>query len=523
MMYPIGIQNFEKIRTEDFLYVDKTAEIYKLAKEGRYYFLSRPRRFGKSLLVSTMEAYFSGRKELFSGLAIEKLEAEWKQHPVLHLDLSGVSYTDESVLERVLSDKLAKWETLYGAVNTSDILGLRFKEVIEAAYNKTGNQVAILIDEYDKPIIDNLGNEPTLSHLRSTLQGFYSVMKSMDARIRFGFLTGVTKIGKMSVFSGLNNLNDISMIPDYVDICGVSETELHEYFDESISELSSANEMSKEECYVKLKSMYDGYHFCEDSIGIYNPFSLLNTFQNKKFREYWFETGTPGFLVEVMRKTSFDVTTLENQTVDSTLMSNADAIFENPVPYLFQSGYLTITGYNDMFRLYQLGFPNQEVKNGFLNCLLKYYVPMSPDMSGTTLIYQLWHSITEGNPKSFMQILSSLFANTSYQIQGETEKDFQYAMYIISALLGEYVQVERTTSNGRIDLIIQTKEFIYIYPPGIPIVAPGEVLKPELVDEIRKYKRKGLPVQGTADPEVEAVLTVADRENMVNETGKIEG
>lgn len=463
MIYPIGIQNFEKIRTEDFLYVDKTAEIYKLAKEGRYYFLSRPRRFGKSLLVSTMEAYFSGRKELFSGLAIEKMEAEWKQHPVLHLDLSGVSYTDESVLERVLSDKLAKWETLYGAVNTSDILGLRFKEVIEAAYNKTGNQVAILIDEYDKPIIDNLGNEPTLSHLRSTLQGFYSVMKSMDARIRFGFLTGVTKIGKMSVFSGLNNLNDISMIPDYVDICGVSETELHEYFDESISELSSANEMSKEECYVKLKSMYDGYHFCEDSIGIYNPFSLLNTFQNKKFREYWFETGTPGFLVEVMRKTSFDVTTLENQTVDSTLMSNADAIFENPVPYLFQSGYLTITGYNDMFRLYQLGFPNQEVKNGFLNCLLKYYVPMSPDMSGTTLIYQLWHSITEGNPKSFMQILSSLFANTSYQIQGETEKDFQYAMYIISALLGEYVQVERTTSNGRIDLIIQTKEFIYIF------------------------------------------------------------
>ena len=463
MIYPIGIQNFEKIRTEDFLYVDKTAEIYKLAKEGRYYFLSRPRRFGKSLLVSTMEAYFSGRKELFSGLAIEKLEAEWKQHPVLHLDLSGVSYTDESVLERVLSDKLAKWETLYGAVNTSDILGLRFKEVIEAAYNKTGNQVAILIDEYDKPIIDNLGNEPTLSRLRSTLQGFYSVMKSMDARIRFGFLTGVTKIGKMSVFSGLNNLNDISMIPDYVDICGVSETELHEYFDESISELSSANEMSKEECYVKLKSMYDGYHFCEDSIGIYNPFSLLNTFQNKKFREYWFETGTPGFLVEVMRKTSFDVTTLENQTVDSTLMSNADAIFENPVPYLFQSGYLTITGYNDMFRLYQLGFPNQEVKNGFLNCLLKYYVPMSPDMSGTTLIYQLWHSITEGNLKSFMQILSSLFANTSYQIQGETEKDFQYAMYIISALLGEYVQVERTTSNGRIDLIIQTKEFIYIF------------------------------------------------------------
>lgn len=463
MIYPIGIQNFEKIRTEDFLYVDKTAEIYKLAKEGRYYFLSRPRRFGKSLLVSTMEAYFSGRKELFSGLAIEKLEAEWKQHPVLHLDLSGVSYTDESVLERVLSDKLAKWETLYGAVNTSDILGLRFKEVIEAAYNKTGNQVAILIDEYDKPIIDNLGNEPTLSHLRSTLQGFYSVMKSMDARIRFGFLTGVTKIGKMSVFSGLNNLNDISMIPDYVDICGVSESELHEYFDESISELSSVNEMSKEECYVKLKSMYDGYHFCEDSIGIYNPFSLLNTFQNKKFREYWFETGTPGFLVEVMRKTSFDVTTLENQAVDSTLMSNADAIFENPVPYLFQSGYLTITGYNDMFRLYQLGFPNQEVKNGFLNCLLKYYVPMSPDMSGTTLIYQLWHSITEGNPKSFMQILSSLFANTSYQIQGETEKDFQYAMYIISALLGEYVQVERTTSNGRIDLIIQTKEFIYIF------------------------------------------------------------
>ena len=462
MLYPIGIQSFENIRKRGFVYVDKTALIYNLASTGKYYFLSRPRRFGKSLLVSTMEAYFSGRRELFDGLAIEKLEQDWTEYPVLHLDLSGVSYDNETVLDKLLSERLSVWEVAYDVEQTNDVPGLRFQKVIEAAWRKTGRQVVILIDEYDKPIIDNLGNEAILSRYRSTLQGFYSVMKTMDSRIRFGFLTGVTKIGKLSVFSGLNNLNDISMIPAYVDICGVSENELHTYFDDSVTELASSGDISREECYAKLKTMYDGYHFCEDTVGIYNPFSLLSTFQNKKFKEYWFETGTPGFLVDVIRKTEFDVTTLEHQNVDSTLLASVDSVFENPVPILFQSGYLTVTGYNEKFGIYHLGFPNQEVRNGFLNCLLKSYVPIR-DMSGNALIYKLWTEVTNGRPETFMETLSSLFANTSYQIQGNAEKDFQYAMYIIMELLGEYVQVERTTSNGRIDILLQTADYIYIF------------------------------------------------------------
>ena len=461
MKYPIGIQDFEKLRTKGYSYVDKSRFVYKLATEGEYYFLSRPRRFGKSLFLSTLEAYFQGKKELFEGLAIYDLETEWKKYPIFHIDLNTANFREKDSLYTVLNDYLTTWESKYGARESEATLALRFKGVIARAAEKEGRGVVILIDEYDKPIIDNLGNEPTLSRLRSTLQGFYSVMKSMDARIRFGFLTGVTKIGKMSVFSGLNNLNDISMIPDYVDICGISETELHEYFDESISELSSANEMSKEECYVKLKSMYDGYHFHPKAVGVYNPFSLLNTFKNKEFLEYWFETGTPSFLVKVMRKTSYDVTRLSSDLVGSSLLSDVNTAFLNPVPLLYQSGYLTIKGFDPRFNLYTLGFPNMEVKDGFLNFLLGYYAPIQSD-STNTLISLMSMDVESGNPEGFMTRLDALFARTNYQIQGDCEKDFQYAMYIIIELMGEYVETERTTSNGRIDILIKTKDYVYI-------------------------------------------------------------
>ncbi|MCI6046422.1 MAG: AAA family ATPase, partial [Candidatus Cryptobacteroides sp.] len=303
MLYPIGIQSFEDIRRGGYVYVDKTALIYKLAATGKYYFLSRPRRFGKSLLVSTMEAYFRGRKELFDGLAVASLEKDWTEYPVLHLDLSGVAYNQEEVIAKVLSNALCKWEKEYGSENNSDIPGIRFGNVIEAACRKTGRQVVILVDEYDKPVIDNLDRPEFQDKMRETLRGFYGVMKSKDAFIRFGFLTGVTKIGKMSVFSDLNNPQDISMDSRYTDICGVSETDLTDCFAESVRELAEANGLSEEECRQKLAMMYDGYHFCEDSTGVYNPFSLLNTFDSLKFREYWFETGTPSFLVKVMRKT----------------------------------------------------------------------------------------------------------------------------------------------------------------------------------------------------------------------------
>lgn len=461
MRYPIGIQSFEKIRQAGYVYVDKTDLIYKIVQAGQYFFLSRPRRFGKSLLISTMEAYFKGRKNLFSGLAVESLEKDWTEYPVLHLDFSGKSYSQEDVVAKVLDNELCRWEKEYGCENRSDIPGIRFGNVIEAAFSKTGRQVVILVDEYDKPVIDNLGRPDLLDKFREELQGFYSVMKSKDAFIRFGFLTGVTKIGKMSVFSGLNNLKDISMDSRYVDICGISETDLTKYFQESVGKLAAANNLSEEDCRQKLALMYDGYHFCEDSVGIYNPFSLLNTFDALKFKEYWFETGTPSFLVEVMRRTSYDVTRLSSDQVGSSLLTDVNTAFLNPVPLLYQSGYLTIKGYDPRYNLYTLGFPNREVKDGFLNFLLGYYAPLESE-SSNALVALMSQDVDAGNPESFLNRLDALFAKTSYQIQGDCEKDFQYAMYIILELMGEYVEVERATSNGRIDVLIQTAAYIYI-------------------------------------------------------------
>ena len=461
MKYPIGIQTFEKIRKEAYVYVDKTRLIHDIARQGGYCFLSRPRRFGKSLLLSTMEAYFLGRKDLFDGLAIAELETEWTEYPVLRIDLSGRSYDRDDVLSQTLDNFLSRWEKQFGVDNNSDVPGLRFGNVIDAAHAKTGRQVVILIDEYDKPIVDNLTNPELAEVYRTQLQGFYSVMKSQDAHIRLGFLTGVTKIGKLSVFSGLNNLRDISMDARYADICGISEKELRKYFDESVGLLAEANGLSVEACYAQLADMYDGYHFCEDSAGMYNPFSLLNTLDSLKFKEYWFETGTPTFLVKVMQETDYDVRSLSDQEIDAPSLMDVDTVYHNPVPLLYQAGYLTIKGYEPELGLYHLGFPNREVKHGFLNFLSRYYTPSRAD-SGMMLVARMLKDLRSGNPEGFMQRLEALFAKTSYQIQGDSEKDFQYAMYIILELMGEYVEVERATSNGRIDVLIQTREYIYI-------------------------------------------------------------
>ena len=461
MLYPIGIQSFEDIRRGGYVYVDKTELIYKLAATGKYYFLSRPRRFGKSLLVSTMEAYFKGKRELFEGLAIASLEKDWVEYPVLHFDLSGASYTDMEALNDKIGRQLETLESRFGVVKKYKTFPVRFDNLIECAFNKTGRQVVILIDEYDKPVIDNLDRPELQDKMRETLRGFYGVMKGKDAFIRFGFLTGVTKLGKMSVFSDLNNLTDISMDARYTDICGISEADLKDYFPESVKELAEANGLSEEECRQKLALMYDGYHFCEDSIGVYNPFSLLNTFGSMKFREYWFETGTPSFLVKVMRKTSYDITSLSEQEADSSLLTDLDTVFLNPVPLLYQSGYLTIKGYDEDFQMYRLGFPNREVKHGFLNYLMRYYTPVGSE-TPMMLISRMTRDVRSGNPESFMTRLDALFARTDYRIQGESEKDFQYAMYIIIELMGEYVETERATSNGRIDILIKTKDYVYV-------------------------------------------------------------
>ena len=463
MLYPIGIQNFEKLREGGFVYIDKTDRIYSLAANGGYYFLSRPRRFGKSLLVSTLEAYFQGKRELFKGLDIENMEKDWTIYPVLHLDLSGKAYSSLEDLDITLDQHLSKWETEYGLQTRYSKADARFKDIINAAYETTGHQTVILIDEYDKPIIDNLDNPELQEYYRKTLQGFYGVMKSMDRCIRFGFLTGVTKIGKLSVFSGLNNLRDISMLPQYADICGISGNDLHKYFGESIRELAEANGLTEEQCYAKLAEMYDGYHFCENSDGMYNPFSLLNTFAGKVFREYWFETGTPTFLVSLLKQTGYDITRLaENDVeIDSDMISGVNDYINDPIPVLYQSGYLTIKGFDRMFGIYNLGFPNMEVKKAFMKMLLSCFAPV-PEKEGNVLISKLYKALVAGKPEEMMRILEGMFARANYQIQGDAEKDFQYAMYIIFELLGEYVQTEKQTSNGRIDIFLQIKDFVYI-------------------------------------------------------------
>ena len=462
MLYPIGIQDFEKIRKDGFVYVDKTDLVFKMAHKGGYYFLSRPRRFGKSLLVSTMEAYFSGKKELFDGLAIADLEKDWIQYPVLRFDLSGKQYKSISDLTEILLQHLIKLESLYGVKPQFESPEARFKDVIDAAYAKTSLGVVILIDEYDKPIVDSLGDEKLNESFRSLLQAFYSVMKAKDACIKFGFLTGVTKIGKLSVFSGLNNLKDISMDARYTDICGISEKDLKKYFGESVGELAEANKLTEPECYGELARMYDGYHFCEDTDGMYNPFSLLNTFDSLRFKEYWVETGTPSFLVEVMKQTDYDVTSLASEQADSSLLTDIDTAFRNPIPLLYQSGYLTIKDYNNTTGIYTLGFPNLEVKHGFLTFLLNYYT--SARGSGNLLIRQMNNDLLTGQPKDFMKRMEAFFAKQNYQIQGDAEKDFQYAMSIILQLLSDSLTIhtEGTTSDGRIEILAEAPRFVYI-------------------------------------------------------------
>ena len=460
MLYPIGIQSFEEIRNSDYVYVDKTTLIYQMVSKGKYYFLSRPRRFGKSLLVSTMEAYFGGRKELFKGLAMESLEKNWTEYPVLHLDLTGSSYTDVSHLRISLDQHLRKWESLYDVTPMSEDVSSRFKDIIDAAYRKTGQKVVILIDEYEKPIIDNIDNPELMEQFRRELQGFYSVIKGKDNAIRFAFLTGVTKLGKMSIFSGLNNLNDISMDARYSDICGISEQELKSYFSESVKTLAEVNGLSVEECYEKLASMYDGYHFSEDSIGVYNPFSLLNTFNSGKFRMYWFETGTPTFLVRYLKQGNYNLDNISRNDVSLETLTGSNYVSPAPITLMYQAGYLTIRGFNPDFFTYNLDYPNEEVKRGFMHSLSQLFAPALID--GELSVYQFVRDVRSGNTEAFMNRLTAFFAGNSYEIQGDLELYFQNVMSIMLKMMGLYVKTEYQTSNGRIDIVFDTDKYVYI-------------------------------------------------------------
>lgn len=366
MKYPIGIQDFEKLRTNGYSYVDKSRFVYKLATEGEYYFLSRPRRFGKSLFLSTLEAYFQGKKELFKGLAIYDLETEWKKYPIFHIDLNTANFREKDSLYMVLNDYLTTWESKYGARESEATLALRFKGVIARAAEKEGCGVVILIDEYDKPILQTLRDPELQAEHRAQLKAFYSVLKTQDRYIKFAFLTGVTKFGKVSVFSDLNNLTDISMDHRYISICGMTEKELLTNFKEGINELASANEDNETETIDKLRMRYAGYYFEENSEEIYNPFSVLNTLANSRYDDYWFKANTHTFLIDILRKHDYCITNLSKAQIKANMMNNVET---NPFPVIYQGGYLTIKSYDERFKNYQLGIPNKEVEEGILNIL----------------------------------------------------------------------------------------------------------------------------------------------------------
>lgn len=370
-IYPIGIQNFEKLRLNGYCYVDKTAIIYRMVKTGSYYFLSRPRRFGKSLLLSTIEAYFQGKRELFEGLAMEQLEKDWKKYPILHLDLNIGKYETADSLEKILDEALLKWEAIYGTGVGETTLALRFKGIVQRASEQAGARVVILVDEYDKPMLQAIGNEELQREFRATMKPFYGVLKTMDGYIQFAMLTGVTKFGKVSVFSDLNNLEDISMSNQFVSLCGMTEKEIHENLEEDLQELATVQGMTYEEVCSAIKEWYNGYHFTYDSEGVYNPFSLLNTFKHNRIGNYWFETGTPTYLVELLKRKQYDLEHVD-KVVTSLDVLNGIYDDDSPIPVIYQSGYLTIKEYDRRFKLYSLGFPNREVEEGFMNFLVPF-------------------------------------------------------------------------------------------------------------------------------------------------------
>ena len=460
MKYPIGIQNFESLRKDGYTYVDKTAMIHQLVVQGRYYFLSRPRRFGKSLLISTLEAYFSGRRELFSGLAMEKLETDWTACPVLHLDLNTARYDSKESLDEILNDALTTWEKAYGSEPAETTLSLRFKGIVRRAAEQTGQRVVILVDEYDKPLLQSLDNEALQSEYRATLKAFYSVLKTQDQYIRFALLTGVTKFGKVSVFSDLNNLFDLSMDERYQSLCGITEEEIHAYFGESVRELAGRLGLTVEETLARLREQYDGYHFVENGVGIYNPFSLLNTFQRLRFGSYWFETGTPTYLVELLQRDDYVLPNLTEEVATADVLNSIDSFSSNPIPVIYQSGYLTIKGYDPEFGEYRLGFPNKEVEEGFTRFLLPFY--MGAERSTPFSVANFVRSLRAGRPDDFMRLMAAMLSDTDYRIVGDSELYFQNAFYLVSKMLGFYTQVERVTSDGRMDMVIGTHGYLYI-------------------------------------------------------------
>ncbi len=465
---PVGIQGYEKLRTDNFLYVDKTKYIYQLVHNNVPYFLSRPRRFGKSLLLSTMKAYWEGKRELFSGLEIERLERNeedaWSPYPVFYFDFNGDNY-NETPIETVLDGMLCDWEEIYGSQYQQRTLGDRFQKVLELAVEKTGRRCVVLIDEYDKPLLDTIDNSELQTHVKDVFKGFFSRLKKADESIQFIFITGVSKFHKVSIFSDLNQLKDISLDEDYSALCGITDEEIAEYFMPEVESLADRQKISVEECLDMLKTQYDGYYFNYSGKGVYNPYSLLSALFSRNFGSYWFETGTPTYLVEQVKKNAFDLRKFTDKTIyasDSVLKDyTGDSL--DLVPLLYQTGYLTISDYDRDKKRYTLCFPNEEVKYGFLESLMPSYV--SKATAGTGLdIFTLDEYIENGQLDDIRNVLTALFANITYTTEADPfEHYFQSVIYLVFTLLGKFTLCELHTYTGRIDCIVETDNYVYLF------------------------------------------------------------
>ena len=476
---PIGGQDFSDLRRNGFIYVDKTHFVADLVSASKYYFLSRPRRFGKSLFLSTLKAYFEGKKESFEGLYLEKWEEAqaaqegreaWQQYPVLYLDLNAKNYESRENLENVLDRHLSIWENKYGVKEKRVDLEDRFQSLLRYIYETTHQQVIVLVDEYDKPLLLTLeeGLEDLNNEYRRILKGFFAVLKSGDPYLRFVFLTGVSRFSKISLFSDLNHLNDISLNRDYSSVCGITEEELKSNFQPEIKALSESEQLTYEETLEKLKQTYDGYLFIDGGEHVYNPFSLLNVFSDRMFFDYWFQSGTPTFLVQYLKKAHFYLPDLENNVeIDLSSLNNFKVDVGSPIPILYQAGYLTLKSYNRRSGLYSLGYPNNEVKYGLIRNLLPSYSNLD-ETKVQRFVWQFYEKVCSGDVASFMQVISDLLANIPYSSDSKDdvrwrEQNYQIAVALIFQFMGMYTQTEVYSAKGRADCVVYTEHIIYIF------------------------------------------------------------
>lgn len=495
-LYPVGIQTFERIRKENKLYIDKTEYIYRMTHSGGcYFFLSRPRRFGKSLLVSTFESYFFGKKELFEGLAIEKLEQEWMEYPVLHFDMSGGKHMEKEQLEDYLSNRLEAEERKWGITHTKRGANDRLTELITTAYEISGKQVVVLIDEYDAPMLDVAHDKETLDVLRNLMRNFFSPLKMCEPMLRFVFLTGITKFSQVSIFSELNNIKNISLDDEYAGVCGITKEELLTQMSEDIDVLAEALEMTREETIAKLKENYDGYHFSPASPDVFNPYSLLNCFDDKNFGAYWFSSGTPTYLINMLRKFKVLPAKIGRSLARSSAFDAPTENLKTITPLLYQSGYITIKGYDKMSQLFTLDLPNKEIKVGLFESLLPYYLEGMYAEEGDVAIAQMSVLIRQGDMDGALRLLQEFLGMVPYCNNTNYEGHYQQVLFIIFTLLTHFVvDVEVHTPNGRVDVVMETEDTLYLIELKLNKSAQAAMQQINLKQYDQRFARCGKPI-----------------------------